>query len=158
MINLWTQAKNDFVPDGALRDIYVLHTSERDWDEFLQFIRARAADVQFSIGGEKHDLPESASPLLAKQPDGGPLLSFRIAEVLFTCHFFTDSEIECSFAPNDVTSEASFTAVTEFMRSLGKTLSKEVVLTPENCVENPILRYELSADSVTFCPSKHRAG
>ena len=157
MKNLWTQAKEDFVPDGALRDILVLDTSESDWDQFLQLVKIQATGLQFSVDGKEQPVPEFASPFLAKERDASPLLSFRIEEVLFTCHFFTDTEIECSFAPNDISSEMKFVAVTEFMKSLGGTLGKEVILTQENCIENPILRYEVNDGCVEFLPDKSRA-
>lgn len=158
MKSLWTQAKNDLAPDGALRDIYVLHTDEKVWDKFLQLIKTQATDIQFSVDGKEQPFPDFALPILAKEFEVDPLLSFRIEEVLFTCHFFSDSEIEISFAPNDISSEIKFVAVTEFMKSLGETLGKEVILTQENCMDNPILRYEVSNGSVEFCSDKKRAG
>jgi len=31
----WEHVQHVFTPDGALRDLYVLHTDEQDWDQPL---------------------------------------------------------------------------------------------------------------------------
>ena len=151
MANEWSRAKKDFEPDGALRDIYVLDSTIEDWDKFVANIRDRAISFQYSVNGQPAPLPSSALLVFDKRVEAAPLLAFSTGSVLFTCHFFASNEIECSFDPREVESESALAEVTDFMVSIRAVLKKDVLLTPENMRESPILKCEAKTALVVYC-------
>ena len=151
MNSLWLLAKEDFERDGALRDVYVLNTSEADWDKFIIFLKSFNAELKFSLDGREQALPRFSSEIFAKRSEEAPLLSFTYGGVVFTCHFFNDKEIELSFDPIEVGSEATFLELVRFLSEFGEALNKEVLLTHENNQASPILKYAVKDRVVSFC-------
>ena len=56
----WRTVESDFEWDGCLRDLYVLDTSEAEWDRFLGCLPTWGYHAQFTIDGEPPPLPDSA--------------------------------------------------------------------------------------------------
>ena len=148
----WEKCRPDFKPDGSLRDIYVLATSTREWDVALSVVRDSATSLAFSIDGVARPLPPSASEVFALSRDRSALLTFDYAAIPFSCHFFDEDEIELSLAPNDISSPDRLDALAEFLRTLGRRIGRDVLLTPENLPTSPILRYSVSSGSVEWQP------
>jgi hypothetical protein len=64
------------------------------------------------------------------------------------CHFFTPDEIEFSFYTREVVGQPQFEAVCEFMRLVGRTLAKPVVVSYESAPSYAFLRYDPETDEV----------
>ena len=58
-----------------------------------------------------------------------------LSGVLLNCHFFCLDQIEFDIAPSEVTDEAKFHGIVDFMHDLSNVLEKTVVLTSENAPE-----------------------
>ena len=77
------------------------------------------------------------------------LLSFKWGGIDFAAHFFAQDEVEFDFVPNDVTGQERLDALCAFLRELATATNKEVIVTPENSRESPILRVG-SSGPVTY--------
>lgn len=136
----WSTQKADFVADGSLRDIYIQNATIEDWKIVVAQIldgehAARLDRVAMTIPADFEALFDGS------EGDGAHLMSFTVGTVVLTCHFFTPTEIEFSFAPNDVT-ESALRNLLGFMIDVGDSTKKPVLMTPENCPESPIFRYD----------------
>ena len=52
-----------FYRDGSLRDIYILETSEQDWQTLLDFLRTSSYSLECLIGEGHQQLPEQVTDL-----------------------------------------------------------------------------------------------
>lgn len=146
----WMSCKNEFKPDGSLRDIYIPHTTLEDWESFYKFLLRRDQSFQYSRSdNQKVSLPSTAAEVF-QDTRCVHTLSIDIGGVFLNCHFFTVKQIELDFDPEYVNSQARLDVVLNFMREAGRLLEKEVLLTPENGIEVPICRYFSDKDIVTF--------
>ncbi len=136
----WDDCRDAFHLDGSLRDIYVLKTSESDWDEFLSYIRSRGFSCRYTRDNVEADLPHRVADPLSDQTCAH-LLAIDIGDIVLNCHFFTVEDIEVDLEPNAVTSQAELEIVLNFMRDVGIHLSKDVVLTEENNPQFVLLQY-----------------
>ncbi|MES1180562.1 MAG: hypothetical protein ABUL66_01725, partial [Verrucomicrobiota bacterium] len=53
-----------------------------------------------------------------------------------------EDEIECDVSPHEITSQTDLDALLDFVRQVGDTVHKRVVITPENVREQPFIAYE----------------
>src|SRR5262245_25587886 len=121
----WTA---DFVRDGSLRDIYVLDTTLDDWHTFLDLVAGKLMDEGVEVAR-----PDDVATLFEVKH----LLVFYVGRIFFSCHFFARDEIEMSFGPEDI-DEQSLPELLAFVSELAAALRKTVIVTPENCPEQPI--------------------
>ena len=128
---LWTR-------DGSLRDLYVLHTSESNWDAFLDF--AAQFLCTYSYNGEARSRPTIGQ--LLKDRDGSHLMSIVLGAATATCHFFVESEIELDIDPKEIEGPSEHDQVLRFMEGLATAVGKPVLLTPENGPDIPYLSCE----------------
>jgi hypothetical protein len=139
----WPRQKVDFEPDGSLRDIYVENATVEDW----KLVVARILDGNYAArlrrGSAEAPLPADFESLFEGALEGNDryFMSFTLGDIVLDCHFFTSSEIEFSFAPNDVT-EASMHGLLAFLIEVGEAIRKPVIMTPENCPQAPIFSYD----------------
>ena len=143
MIN-WNTCKNDFQGDGSLRDIYITPATLADWRALYPFLR-NFPGVEYSVDGIAQPAPDSVEQAFAVRSSGSPMLRFRVGRALVVFHFFWDEEIECDFVPNEITSQLDLDALLGFVRQLGDVTHKRVIITPENCREQPFITYEPEA-------------
>lgn len=137
----WDLVAEDFRPDGALRDIYVLDTDISLWGRALAYVASRYEHVRFSGAWSGPDLPRDAATLFPTDPDAELTSMFiDVSGVQLTCHFFTTDEIELDLDPADVTDPGRLDAVIEFMQGLSDAVGKDVLLTYENMQNAVILR------------------
>ncbi|MEU0839544.1 hypothetical protein ABZ370_08740 [Streptomyces sp. NPDC005962] len=126
-----------FEPDGALRDVCVLDTSEDDWSKVIARLHRSAADTHFSttLPQVPVDLQSNAGELLsalASNPEESARFSTRFGNVWFSCYFFQADEIEFTFDPADVEDADSFHSVADFMSEVGEACGKRVIMTMES--------------------------
>jgi hypothetical protein len=108
--------------------------------------------MQFSVGGERSDLPESARSAFQLRSHSAPLLHIDLGGVGLCCHVFTDEELELDLDPREVDAPERLSQLVCFMRRLGQVLRRPVVLTPENRPEHPVIRYDPTSDETSYNP------
>lgn len=153
----WEQANQEFVFDGSLRDLYVLHTDLSDWERMLDFVGDGSFPFPFILEDEVVKRLPKAAVLFADPENrvGSTLLSVRVGNMWLNCHFFTTDEIEFDLDPREVLGAADFEALLGFMQSLGQTLNQPVILTTEGFCENsekPIFSYSPDTGTIDYNP------
>ncbi len=146
----WDTCKEDFQADGSLRDIYITPATLDDWRASYPLLRDRAG-VEYSVDGVAQQAPDSVQQAFAVRPSASPMLRFRVGRALVVFHFFSADEVECDFAPNEITSQADLDALLAFVRQLGDATGKPVLVTPENCRERPFITYDPKRKSCEHC-------
>lgn len=126
----------DFEADGALRDVCILDADADDWRRVFVALDSTSWEFHFSwtLSGEsRSDLPGVAEVFqrLSDDPDESAKLSIRVGSVWFACYFFDVEEIEFTFDPCDVTDQGSFSCLEQFIRCLGDSTGKRVIVTME---------------------------
>ncbi|HWD93163.1 MAG TPA: hypothetical protein VG938_12535 [Verrucomicrobiae bacterium] len=137
----WDKCKEDFRPDGSLRDIYITPATLADWRAIYPLLRDFPA-AEFLVDGMLQSPPATVEQVLATRPSGSPTLRLRIGRALVAFHFFADEEIECDVSPHEVTSQADLDMLLNFIRQLGDMTCRRVVITPENLREQPFITYD----------------
>ena len=135
----WEIVAADFVPDGSLRDLYVLRTDVSDWQRFMDYLLASDLRLNLTVDDESSDLPmDKVDALFAAKERATVLLRIGIGEIRLYCHFFGTDDIELDLDPKEIT-EANLPTLLHFMRSVGRRLAKDFVVTGENMPHCPFL-------------------
>jgi hypothetical protein len=137
----WDTCREDFRSDGSLRDIYVTAATLADWRAIYPLLRDFPA-VEFSVDGVVQSPPATVEQAFAVRSSASPMLRFRVGRVLVVFHFFSEEEIECDVVPHEISSQTDLDALLGFVRQLGDTTHKRVVITPENGRERPFISYD----------------
>ncbi|HDY7631136.1 TPA: hypothetical protein RQJ73_004506 [Vibrio vulnificus] len=138
----WIEFKEEFQADGSLRDVYIEDINLAKWDQFLDFIKLSKYEFEFRHGGNLQSLPDTFSSIKNLQGTEPTILSIKLnANFCLNCHFFVETEIELDLSPRDVSSEADFEVLLEFLEKLSSSLACRVTLTPENTPKQVILSY-----------------
>ena len=137
----WDTCKEDFRSDGSLRDIYITPATLADWRAIYPLLRDFPA-VEFTVDGVVQPPPATVEQAFAVRSSASPMLRFRVGSALVVFHFFSEDEIECDIVPHEILSQADLDALLGFVRQLGDTTHKRVVITPENGREHPFISYE----------------
>lgn len=139
----WETCRRDFEPDGALRDIYVHGTSIDHWRTLFDMLR-RDYDLEFFVDSTGREIPIAVDEAFAIRDTASPMLRFRIGGIVIVCHFFTTDEIEFDVDPREVTSQAALDELLGFLRRVGDTVGRAVILTYESDERHPFISYEPS--------------
>src|SRR5271155_5766071 len=87
----WKQVAPDFLPDGGLRDIYVLEATLLDWQAVLDAVRGfEPPPIFYTIDGMAMELPWRVDAIFENRQNARPLMSFTISGMTMNCHFFGD--------------------------------------------------------------------
>jgi len=158
----WEEIASEFDPDDGLRDIYVLEASLRDWQVVLDAIRDFQPNPIYAVDGVLEDLPTRVEHIFQRRLDASPMMSFRLLDMTLNCHFFGSDPaendlqlIEFDLDPGEVTTSEHLGSLIDFMELLGTLTNKAVILTPENCMESPILEYDPQSRDVVWKPPQH---
>jgi len=147
----WSRIVRDvFYLDGSLRDIYVLGTSEHDWQAMLAYLRVSPYPLEYLVDGEMRPLPEHVAEIFALTEDHFVVLQIDRARLGLKCHFFTPQQIECDLDPKDFQDEQYVSSLLDFMRSIGRAVNKPIILTGENVAERPLFRYNPATNEETW--------
>jgi hypothetical protein len=136
----WETCKDDFRWDGSLRDIYITPATLGDWQALYPLLRDYP-EVEYSVDSVAQPPPASVEQVLAIRPSGSPMLRVKFGRTLIVFHFFSDEEIECDIDPRQMTSQTDLDSLSGFVRLLGDTTNKRVVITPENVRDEPFISY-----------------
>lgn len=128
--------KEDFVADGALRDLCVLDTTIEDWRRLFDALPTAPGPhvLTWSLSDTTESGALDASAVwsrLEQDPEESASLAIDVDGVWFTCYFFDIEEIEFTFDPSDVVDEATFAPVRAFVTWLGTSVGREVIVTME---------------------------
>jgi hypothetical protein len=144
----WEAQRAEFARDGSLRDIYVLDATATDWRAVLSLIFDVATEPRLQCVDKLVEVPAELESLF-REPRH--LLTFAIAGVAVTCHFFSLLELEFSFAPDAVT-QTTLPALLSFMCNIGEATRKRVILSHENLRESPLFSYEPGEQRLRWHP------
>jgi hypothetical protein len=138
-----------FYVDGSLRDIIVSNTTIDDWEKLYDELKAGQYDLTYECGGS-HSLAPNVREIFVKRGmhDTCPALSLKLGANTLNCFFRCEEEIEFDLAPRDVSSEEEVWRITDFMRTVGKRLGKDVCLTEENAHDFELIRYRHEEDDI----------
>ena len=145
----WEDYAAEFAWDGSWRDIHVLETSLIDWQLMLDFLRSSRYEFHCNFGD-----CESAAEIFSREYECKGYLSVNIGQLTLNCHFFAPDEFEFDLDPRDVKGEAQAKSIFDFMCQLGRTLNKEVILTPENTSGTLIFKFSPITQKVEYFPIK----
>ena len=151
----WRDVREAFEPDGMLLDIYVQDVDGAAWERAFAFLVGEGG-VEYTVNGETARIPKTAAEALDLRPVQSPLMLVTRGGIEFACHFFTASEIEMDFWPEDVDGPRQLETLVNFLGGLGRAAGRDVIVTPENCPEAPLLRYEVARNDVVACAGKDR--
>jgi len=153
----WSVARAAFDWDGSLRDIYVLATDEGDWQRMLRWLATSAYPVQFTIGDQPHPLPNTGvADIVSSWSETSVLLRVDPDRLGLNRHFFCVEQIEFDPDPRDISTADQFSDLLNFMRGVGDAVGKEVILTPENGEQYPLLRYSPLTRAWVWCEEAER--
>ncbi len=141
------RCRDIFQTDGSLRDLYVTPTNLKDWQRFMDF--SAGYPRAYFVDGNPGEIPDRIGPLLSDSQQTH-LMRLDLWGVTLNCHFFTPEEIELDIDPAAITTEASFSALTDFMQSLGTALGKDVILTHENRAKDVLIRFACGTSEFAF--------
>lgn len=137
----WRRQQADFESDGILRDIYIQATTAADWKLVAAHILDGDYRARLECGGAVVAMPREMETAFAENARYS--MTFTVGGIGLVCHFFSPTEIELSFEPHQV-SEAGLRALLSFVIELGDVTGKPVLVSPENCPQAPIFRYDPS--------------
>lgn len=138
----WPDVADHFVADGSWRDIYVLDTTSDDWTTMLRWLRRGNYPIKFSVDNNPEPCPDTADDVLWNQRTQASFMLTVDVPGRPKCHFFTDEEIEFDLDPKEIQDDAALQRLLALTRDLGRTVSKPVIITPENRPESPLIRYD----------------
>jgi hypothetical protein len=127
----WSQAAEDFAPDGSLRDIYVRHVSTDNWESAYRWLIGTYPNV-FTRDGIRIHPPPSVEFIWQDRAVASNRLTLDVGGLRVNCHFFQSDDLELDLKPEEVVSEERFAALTGLIEGLGRLVGKTVVLTYQN--------------------------
>ena len=130
--------KKIYYIDGSLRDIYVKDTNMQDWEKWIDLVNTKY-EVKFNnvLSGEIEsqinksivfDYWNGKTDLLNN-------VTIYLGDILVKCHFFGGNEIENDITPTEINSIEDHNRLVDYLKDVSTCLGKEVMLTPENYLE-----------------------
>lgn len=151
---VWDDVAHYFELDGSLLDAYVFDVSMADWQHVIDVVRAQRWRLDYTVGGSSQPLPQQSSDIFAARGDASTTLTiWPTPDIAVNTHFFSDDEIEFDFEPGELQGQDPLDVLCAFLRTIGGTLNKPIVLTPENNPDWPLLTYTPDDDRVTAARS-----
>jgi hypothetical protein len=112
-------------------------------------------ELFYSLHGRPTALPKTFSEVMADGSCAASRLMVGLSEDFTAdCYFFTPEEIEFSLDPRQICGEHELGQLLAFITQIGLAVNKSVLLTLENCRENPILVFDPGQSSWTTFPRK----
>jgi len=146
----WDHCKGEFASDGGLRGIQVVDATAADWQQVLDFIRARAGEIDYTVDGTAAALPSEASEIIRLRSTATPSLQFRWADIDIATHFFGDDDLEFDFRPEDVHGRPQLDQLLSFVSGIGRLLRKTIVVYHEGWEVSPFFVYHPETDAIAY--------
>jgi hypothetical protein len=130
----WDDLRQEFIWDGALRDVYVLETAIDDWECVIGGLAGESRVAASAITPSSLEGFKSVREIFqfVAATDLAPTLHVNWLGIDINCHFFCDWEIEFDIDPRQINDEQHLDALVNFMNYLWERTRKEVILTWEN--------------------------
>jgi hypothetical protein len=148
----WDQCKDEFASDGALRDIQVVDATLADWQRVLDFLRASASKLKYTVDGTPTTLPSEVSPIIETRSIATPLLLFRWGDIEFATHFFCVDDLEFDFRSEEIRGQPQLDQLLSFLSGVGQLLGKTILVYNEGWEMNPFFIYDGQRDEITYAP------
>ena len=148
----WSEVAYEFVADGSLRDIYVSGTGAGEWQLMLDAFSKNQLKRQYLVNGAERDLPNDVGVIFSNRVFEQHSLTVYFSTIRFTSHFFSQEQIDFDLDPAEIVDQFSLQSVSDFMKMIGATTKRDVILTPEGLIESPILKYVQKDHSVIHLP------
>ena len=150
----WTKYKNEFEWDGSLLDLYTLDIHISHWQRLIELLQGTYSTI-FTADGNVTSMPKDVADIFHLREEKNVLMAIELDGIQINCHFFTEDEIEFDIDPREISTEEKATRLFEFMQIIGKTLQKEVILTPENLQGEVIFKYVPETDDIVYFPPRN---
>ncbi len=152
----WSQAAEDFAPDGSLRDIYVRNVSGEDWESAYRWLVGMYPNV-FTRDGIQIDPPASVEFIWQDRAVAFNRLTLDVGGLRVNCYFFQSNDLELDLRPEEVVNDERFAALTGLMEGLGRLVDKNVVLTYQNGKDDAVfLEFRPEDSELTYHKPKWR--
>lgn len=148
---LWDDVKAFLDPTlmGALPDVEVPDASAQDWQTVFDLVRSSGWTWDYKIEGVVTPLPSAVEvldhpasvPELRVYPAAGMLVIFRP---------WSADRIDFDVDLRELQGQDGVNLLCDFLRAIGRTLHKQVLMSPEGDNDNPVLGYDPAADRVVL--------
>lgn len=157
---LWDDVKNFFDPDlmGSLPDVSIDGTSVDDWQAVLDFVRLRGWACEYSEDGAVVRLPR-AEVMLARGVEASVMLRiWPVPGVMAIFRPYAADSIDFDVDLRELQGQVQLNQLCGFLRAIGRSLDKSVVLAPETDPGHPVLVFDVEADRVVLLADPHFTG
>lgn len=136
----WNKIKDEvYYWDGSWRDIYVLDSTQEDWDKWIELINQNY-QVEFNNGRTEQKEDRINKQVVFDYWAGNTNLlnnaTIKIGNIIIKCYFFTEHEIENDIDPREIVTADEHKMLLDYLISVSNALSKRVVLTAESQPES----------------------
>jgi hypothetical protein len=147
---LWDDVREWFDPeDGTLPDVCIEETSIADWQAVFDLVRDEGWAFEYSVGGDRVDLPALAEDMLDRPDDlCVELRVWPVADMLMIFRLYSVSSVDFDVDLRELQGQDRLDVLCDFLRTVGRRLGKAVVMTPEGSPNFPLIGYEVDADRV----------
>jgi hypothetical protein len=136
--------KRIYFEDGSWRDIYVLHTTTRDWEKWVDLVnkkyRVEFWDAKTDLKTDKIDFAIVKEYWNSNGDREVISATVKLDSINVKCHFFDDSEIENDIDPIEFKSQEDHDKLIDYLNDISVSLDKEVIVTDENARNSVLLR------------------
>jgi len=132
----WNEIKDEvYYWDGSWRDIYVLGTTQDDWNKWIELVNQNY-QVEFYNGQTQQKEDRINRQVVFDYWTGKTDLlndaTIKLGSIIIKCHFFTDQEIENDIDPREIDTIEDHQRLMSYLIDISKALNKMVILTAEN--------------------------
>src|SRR5215211_7135029 len=132
----WHKIKEEiYYWDDSWRDIYVLHTTQGDWNSWMDLVNHNYS-VQFYNGQtQQTETAIDKKAVFDYQEHKTDLASsavVKVAQITVSCRFFSIQQIENDIDPREITTAEKHQELMDYLKAMSKRLNKPVLLTAEN--------------------------
>ncbi len=125
--------------DGSFRDIYVLNTTRKDWEEWIDMVNNNYC-VKFYTEEMEEVKNAIDKSLVFDFWDKKTVLSNRVSifldSIVINCFFACEQEIDNDIIPKEINTIDDHDKLMNYLKNVSKTLDKQVVMTPESIYPN----------------------
>jgi hypothetical protein len=151
---LWQDVEPFFDPElnGRLPDVCVPSTTVADWQKLLDLVRSRGWGYEYAEGMQELPAPFSAADFLARYEAGAVLRVRPMPQILAIFHPYDAEQIDFDIDLWELQGQERLDALCGFMRAIGRTLGKPVLMTWEGASNagRPFLGYRVESDRVVL--------
>ncbi|MEV0133709.1 hypothetical protein AB0H83_35255 [Dactylosporangium sp. NPDC050688] len=153
----WDEVKDWFDPEsnGVLPDVRVEDTTIADWQSVLDLVRSAGWRHEYAVGGRSAQLPVRALDMLDRPDEETVALRVWPAEGMLAIFWmYAVEQVDFDVDLRELQGQDRLDLLCGFLRALGRTLGKPVVLTAEGCPDEPLLGFVPAVDRVVVLASK----